>query len=260
MRIISLSVDGILQAAQRGLYEWLLSQDADIICLQDLRVQEYELDGDEFQLEGYFSYIFDSGIKDCNGIAIYSREQPKALIFGLGFNSGIDMQGRYLQADFEQISIGSLLAPTANDDANSQDVKDQFFEDLQNHMHKITGKRRDFIFCGNWGIAHTNNDIQNWQKQDTTSGFLPHEQQWLSRLFNDIGYADAFRLANSDTDEYSWWPSGKINKADGWRTDYQIISESLMSRVEYAAIYKNKQFSSHLPVIIDYDLEVGGQL
>ena len=127
-------------------------------------------------------------------------------------------------------------------------------------MHKITGKRRDFIFCGSWGIAHTNNDIQNWQKNDTTPGFLPHEQQWLNQIFNDVGYADAFRLANTDNDEYSWWPSGKINEADGWRTDYQIISESLMQRVEYAAIYKSKQFSSHLPVIIDYDLEVGGQL
>jgi exodeoxyribonuclease-3 len=113
MRIISLCVDGIHQAAQRGLYDWLADQDADIICLQDLRAQEYELDGDPFQLEGYFAYFFDSGIKHYNGVAIYTRQQPKALIYGLGFNTGVDMEGRYLQVDFEQISVGSLLAPSA---------------------------------------------------------------------------------------------------------------------------------------------------
>lgn len=256
MRIISLCVDGIHQAAQRGLYEWLAEQDADIICLQDLKAQEYELDGDPFHMNGYFAYFFDSGIEHTNGVAIYSRQQPKALIFGLGFNSGIDMQGRYLQADFEQISIGSLLAPAATLESDSMDVKVRFFDDMQAHLDKITRKRREFIFCGNWQMAHTRNDVQNWQDNDNKPGFLPHEQQWMSQLFNEVGYCDAFRMANRDTDEYSWWPSGEIGKGDGWRTDYQVISETLSNRVEYATIYKSKQFSSHQPVIIDYDLEV----
>ena len=256
MRIISLSVDGIHQAAQRGLYEWLAEQDADIICLQDLRALEYELDGAPFQMDGYFSYFFDSGQQHYNGVAIYTRKQPKALIFGLGFSSGVDMEGRYLQADFEQISIGSLLAPSAFSEAESQEVKIQFFEDMQAHLTKITRKRREFIICGNWAMAHKRIDVQNWQDNDSNSGFLPHEQQWMRQLFSQVGYADAFRIANTDSDEFSWWPSGTIDEGDGWRTDYQVISESLSSRVEYSAIYKNKQFSSHLPVIIDYDLEV----
>lgn len=256
MRIISLCVDGIHQAAQRGLYDWLSEQDADVICLQNLKAQEYELDGDPFQLDGYFAYFFDSGIEHTNGVAIYCRQQPKALIFGLGFSSGIDMQGRYLQADFEQISIGSLLAPSATLDNDSMDVKVHFFDDLQAHMDKITRKRREFIFCGNWEMAHTRADVQNWQDNDSKPGFLPHEQHWMTQTFNEVGYCDAFRMANRDTDEYSWWPSGEIGKGDGWRTDYQVISESLSDRVEYAAIYKSKMFSNHLPVIIDYDLEV----
>ncbi len=256
MRIISLSVDGIHQAAQRGLYDWLSEQDADIICLQDLRAMEYELDGDPFHLDGYFAYFFDSGIKHYNGVAIYTRHQPKALIFGLGFSSGVDMEGRYLQADFEHISIGSLLAPSASSEAESQEVKIQFFDDMQAHLHKITRKRREFIFCGNWQMAHSRHDVQNAADNASSSGFLPHEQQWMDQLFNQVGYADAFRLGNSDRDEYSYWPSGRLGEGDGWRTDYQVISETLAGRVEYATIYKTKQFSSHLPVIIDYDLEV----
>ncbi len=255
MRIITLSVDGIHQAAQRGLYAWLGKQDADIICLQDLRALESELDNPIFHPKGYFSYFFDSGIKHYNGVAIYSRHQPKALIYGLGFSSGVDMEGRYLQVDFERYSVGSLLAPCAQAENDSLEVKIKFFEDFQALLHKITRKRRHFIFCGNWALAHTRKDVQNWQNNNGTPGYLPHEQQWLNQLFNQLGYADAFRQANTDKDEFSWWPSGVMGKGDGWRTDFQVVSEHIQPKVEYATIYKTQAFSSHLPVIIDYDID-----
>lgn len=255
MRIITLSVDGIHQAAQRGLYDWIAGQDADVICLQDLRALEYELDQDIFHPDGYFAYFFDSGIKHYNGVAIYTRYQPKALIYGLGFASGVDMEGRYLQIDYDQYSIGSLLAPMALSETESLEVKIKFFEDFQALLHKITRKRRHFIFCGNWGMAHTRKDVQNWHNNVDTPGFLPHEQQWMQQLVNQIGYVDAFRQANNDADEFSWWPSGEVGTGDGWRVDHQIVSEALRRKVEYATIYKTQAFSSHLPIIIDYDIE-----
>jgi len=154
MRIISLSVDGIHQAAQLGLYDWLETQDADIICLQDLRALEYELDHEVFHPNGYFSYFFDSGVKHYNGVAIYTRHQPKALIYGLGF----------------------------------------------------TRKRRSFIVCGNWGMAHTKKDVENWQENVGRTGFLGNEQQWMGQLFSQLGYVDAFRQVVPDSGEYSWVP------------------------------------------------------
>lgn len=256
MRVISLSVDGIFQAAQRGLYDWLENQDADIICLQDLRALEYELDDPIFHPEGYFAYFFDSGTAHYNGVAIYTRKQPKALIFGLGFASGVDMEGRYLQVDYDQMSFGSLLAPSASSEVESQEVKIKFFDDLQAHMDKITRKRREYIFCGNWHMAHTPRDVTDSDAMQHESGFLPHERQWLSQLFNQIGYVDAFRRAIRDPDEYTWWPSGKLNTGPGWRTDFQVASNAIGQRVEYGAIYKNALFSSHLPVIVDYDIEL----
>ncbi len=255
MRIISLSVDGIHQAAQRGLYEWIENQDADIICLQDLRALEHELDDDIFHPKGYFAYFLDSGVKHYNGVAIYTREQPKALIYGLGFSSGVDMEGRYLQVDYEKYSIGSLLAPSAMSETESLEVKISFYEDLQALLHKITRKRRSFIFCGNWAMAHTKADVQNWQKNESSSGFLPHEQKWLNQLYSQIGYVDAFRQVNTDADEFSWWPSGEIGSGDGWRTDFQVVSAPVKRLIEYSTIYKSQTFSSHLPVIIDYDIE-----
>ena len=255
MRIISLSVDGIHQAAQRGLYEWIATQDADIICLQDLRAQEYELDDDIFHPEGYFAYFFDSGVSHYNGVAIYTRHQPKALIYGLGFSSGVDMEGRYLQIDYERYSIGSLLAPQAYLPNESQEVKIQFFDDLQAILHKITRKRRHFIFCGNWGMTHTRKDVENWRQHQDDSACLPHEQRWMSQLFTQLGYSDAFRSAVPDDGEYSWWPSGVPGDGDGLRVDYQIVSDAIKRRTEYAAMYKTKTFSSHLPVIVDYDID-----
>ncbi|MEO0442208.1 MAG: exodeoxyribonuclease III [Pseudomonadota bacterium] len=255
MRIISLSVDGIHQAAASGLFEWLTDQDADIICLQNLRCLEYETDDAVFHPEGYNAYFFDSGVKHYNGVAIYSRALPKALIYGFGFSSGVDMEGRYLQIDFDNLSIGSLLAPSARESIESQEIKTQFFDDLQSHLVKIARKRRDFIFCGDWAMAPAKEDVFNSQSQGQQSGFLPEEQRWMKQLPH-IGYVDAFRQGNQDKDEYSWWPGGTIGEGEAWRTDLQVVSASLKNRVEYAMIYKKQQFSSHLPVIVDYDIEL----
>ncbi len=256
MRIISLSVDGIQQAAQRGLYDWLQGQDADIICLQDLRALEYQLDHQQFHPAGYHAYFFDSGRENCNGVAIYTRALPKALIYGFGFASGADMEGRYLQIDFESISVGSLLVPNADDSEASQETKQKFLDDLQAHLNKIIRKRRDYIFCGNWAMAHTEADIENADQHRDSPGFLPGEQQWLDQLFNQLEYVDAFRCGNSDRDEYSHWPSGTVGEGDGRRSDLQVTSAAFKPRIEYAVTYKNKTFSSHLPVIVDYDIEL----
>jgi len=104
-------------------------------------------------------------------------------------------------------------------------------------------------------MAHTSKDFENWQDTNSQSGFLEHERVWMNQLFKQLGYADAFRLAVPEGGEYSWWPSGEIGEGNGMRVDYQVISEDLAKRVEYAAMYKTKAFSSHLPVIVDYDIE-----
>lgn len=256
MRIISLAVDGIQQATEKGLFEWLASQDATLICLQDLRTSAYKLEEcQDYVLDGYFSYFLDAPDATKNGVAIYTREMPKAIMYGFGASNGEDMEGRYLQADFERISICSLLAPEAIAGNSSQETKDRFFRDLLSHLTKISHKRRDYFFCGNLNIAHREADVSEPAACEALSGFLPHERQTLGQLYNTIGYADAFRLFNSDRDEFTFWPSGEIGKGCGWRTDLQLISNNLRHSVEYAVTYKAKSFSSHLPVIIDYDIE-----
>jgi len=254
MRIISFCADGIKQATKLGFFSWVIDQDADIICIQDLRCQEYDLTADVFFPEGYYGYFFDSP-DSINGVAIYVKQIPKAIMTGLGFGEH-DMEARYIQADYDTVSIGCLLAPDTGDGSpTSVEAKAVFFEQLGGHLNKIRNKRREFIICGNWQMAHQYADLQDPDNNQDSSGFLPFERQWMDNLYNDLGYVDAFRTVNSDTDEFTWWPNGDRSQ-NGWRVDLQVISNGLRSTVEYGAAYKNKEFSSHAPLIMDYDFEI----
>lgn len=250
MRIINFSADGIDAAAKLGFFDWLKNQDADVICIQDIRTQEHKLHDDHFFPEGYFPYFLDHSDNQ-NGVAIYTKKLPKAIMFGLGFND-FDSEARYIQADFDNLSIGSILVPAASaDDAVAMERKAQFLEQLYAHLEKILNKRRQFIFAGNWQIAHMPRDTQ--QSIDSHQpGFLLSERRFLDEAIHKLGYLDAFRLTNKDNDEFSWWPEGNMH--DGRRVDFQLISHGLKHKVEYGAIYKSQAFSSHAPVIMDYDI------
>jgi exodeoxyribonuclease-3 len=254
MRIISFSADGIKNAAEKGFYDWLKDQDADFVCIQDLRCSEYDLQDKVFFPEDYNAYFFDDIDGKANGVAIYCRQLPKAIMTGLGF-ADFDMEGRYIQADYENLSVGCLLAPRA-EPGNAEQIqrKSEFYELLGNHLQKVRNKRREFIICGSWHIAHSAGDVQDTERNSTVPGFLAEERQWMNELL-ESGYVDAFREINSDTDEFSWWPDGKRTE-NGWRSDFHIVSRGLQYNVDYGAIYKSKEFSSHAPVIMDYDIEL----
>ncbi len=254
MRIISFSADGLRRAADKGFYEWLADQDADFVCIQDLRCAETELQDDRYFPGEYNAYFFDDIDGKANGVALYCRQLPKAIMTGLGF-AEFDMEGRYIQADYGNVSVGCLLAPRAGaDDAEALARKRHFYQLLGGHLQKVRNKRREYIICGNWQMAHTAADVQDSDSAGGLPGFLPEERQWLDELF-DSGYVDAFREINSDSDEFSWWPDGN-REHSGWRSDFQVISKGLKYAVDYGAIYTSREFSSHAPVIMDYDIEL----
>jgi exodeoxyribonuclease-3 len=254
MRIISFSADGIRAAAEKGFYDWLAEQDADFVCVQDLRCSEYDLQDNLYFPEEYNAYFLDDIDGKSNGVAIYCRKLPKAIMTGLGF-ADFDMEGRYIQADYENFSVACMLAPyAANGDSEQQLRKNAFYTLFGAHLQKVRNKRRDFIICGNWQLTHTAADVQDTESNSTASGFLAEERQWLNELF-ESGYVDSFREINSDQDEFTWWPDGDRSK-NGWRTDFHVASEGIRYAVDYGAIYKSREFSSHAPVIMDYDIEL----
>jgi exodeoxyribonuclease-3 len=255
MQVINLNVDGLKQAASRGLYDWMSKQTADIICLQDLRTSEDQLDSDIYFPAGYHAYFCDTA-DGRNGVAIYTRELPRAVMIGFGYSEDVDLDGYYIRADFEQLSVVSMYVPYASMDPESLENRMRFLDQLQAHLQKISNKRRKYIFCGNWQIGHQKSDVQNWEAHMASPGFLPFERQWLNELYNDLGYVDVMRSLSSDRDLLSWWPKGEIGNGDGWRVDMQIASPEIASYACRAHFVQNAVFSSHLPLVVDYDCEL----
>jgi exodeoxyribonuclease-3 len=131
-------------------------------------------------------------------------------------------------------------------------------ERLTPYLQALRADDREYIICGDWNIAHTKADIKNWRGNLKNSGFLPEERAWLDSLFGGQGWVDAFRVVNQRTDEYTWWSNRGQAWANnvGWRIDYQVVTPGLRDRIRAARIYRDKRFSDHAPLIMDYDVQL----
>ena len=178
MRIISVNVNGIQAAVERGLLSWLQAQNADVICLQDTRASAFELDDPAYQLDGYFLYACEAEVPAQGGVALYSRLQPKAVITGLGFETA-DRYGRYLQADFDKVSIATLLLPSGQNGDEDLHQKFKLMDDFARYLDKQRRKRREYIYCGSLYVAQQKLDIKNWRDSQQSPGFLAPELAWM---------------------------------------------------------------------------------
>ncbi len=255
MRIITANTNGIRSAARKGFFDWLAEQDADVICIQETKAQEHQLDENIHFPQGYHSYYFDAQKKGYSGTAIYSRVEPENVQFGLGWDP-CDSEGRWLQADYPGLSVISLYMPSGSSSEERQGVKYQFMDTLMEHLVALRRKRREYIICADWNICHKEIDLKNWRANRKNSGFLPDERAWLDRLYDEVGYVDTFRLVNQEADQYTWWSNrGQAwAKNVGWRLDYQLVTPALAGKVRSARIYKDERFSDHAPLIMDYEL------
>ncbi len=257
MRIITLNVNGIRAAAKKGLFDWLPTQDADVICLQETKAQEHQLGDDVFTLAGYESYYVDAEKKGYSGVAIFTRVHPRKVITQMGCEE-FDREGRYIEAQYKSLSVISLYVPSGSSGEHRQASKDRFLTCFLPYLQSLKRKRREFIICGDWNIAHKEIDLKNWKANRKNSGFLPHERAWLDRLFDELGFVDAFRVVNQEAEQYTWWSNrGQAwAKNVGWRIDYQIVTPGLKDKILSASIYKEQRFSDHAPLIMDYAIEL----
>lgn len=255
MRIITLHVDGLEQAVQNGLYTWLNSADIDVVAIQNLKAKEYQLSDDVLYPEGFNAYFFDAEADKYSGVAILTREVPKAIMTGLAHPEW-DVQGRFIQADFEHVSIGSVLFPTI-DEHNTLEDKLNFQHAFIDHLQKTRRKRREFIFCGNFEAAHKTVDIQDWKNAQETPGFLPTERAWFDQVFGPVGFVDAFREANFGENQFTWWPDAESERRskNGWRKDLQICTPNIRQYVVEANIERVPQFGIHAAVLIEYEFD-----
>ena len=160
MKVISFVIEGLERAAEAGCLEWLFSQDADVICLQDTRCSEYSLQDSRFSPKDYFVYHSEHSLDPTrNGVSLYCRTLPKAVIWGVGFDP-LDSQGLYIQADYRNVSIVSVLIPTVLNNMQKMSFKLETLSKLGSHLEKIRNKRRGFVLCGGWELtAHQTDKV-----------------------------------------------------------------------------------------------------
>ncbi len=254
MRLVSLNLNGIRSAVNKGFLQWLAHACADVVCVQELKAQSDNLT-DEIRTPGTFSGHFHfAQRKGYSGVGIYSRKQPVEIVEGLGIPD-IDGEGRYIEARFGSLSIISFYLPSGSSSQERLAVKFSFMNRVFPKLQTLAKDGREVIICGDWNIAHKEIDLKNWRSNQKNSGFLPEERAWLSRAFDELGWVDVFRRIDQRPEQYTWWSNrGQAwAKNVGWRLDYQIATPGIAAKAHKAAIYKDERFADHAPLIIDYD-------
>lgn len=253
MRIITFNLNGIRSACNKGFLAWFAEQQADILCVQELKAQAGDMTPDMLAPSGYRGYFHYAKKKGYSGVGLYSRCQPDRVIVGLSLPE-FDDEGRYLEAQFGNLSVVSLYLPSGSGGEERQAVKFRFMEAFMPHLVQLKQSGREVIVCGDWNIAHTEKDLKNWKGNQKNSGFLPEERAWLTQLFGEVGFVDVFRKLHPELEAYTWWSNrGRAWEKDvGWRIDYQIATPGIAEQAWSTHIYKEQRFSDHAPLTVDY--------
>jgi exodeoxyribonuclease-3 len=267
LKVVSLNLNGIRSAGKKGLFSWLEKSGADVVCLQELKAQAADLNEEMRNPAGlinpavkcsYLGYFHYAEKKGYSGVGLYTRKPPMQIIEGLGV-AEIDAEGRYIEAQFDALSMVSVYLPSGSSGDERQAIKFAFMERFYPHLQALVQSGREVIICGDWNIAHTEKDLKNWKGNLKNSGFLPEERAWLGNVFKDLGLVDVYRslYPEHEAEAYTWWSNrGQAwAKNVGWRIDYQIATPGIAAKARAASVYKAERFSDHAPLIVDYDIE-----
>lgn len=257
LRIITANTNGIRSAAKKGFLQWLSAQDADIVCIQELKAQAADLSADYTEFPGYRYYAHYAEKKGYSGCAVYSRIEPKQVRIGFG-NEEFDAEGRYVELEFDNLILVSVYIPSGSSSEERQAAKFRFLDAFLPHLRELKARGKEVVFCGDVNIAHKEIDIKNWKGNLKNSGFLPEERGWLDNLFGQEGWVDVFRTLEKGPDLYTWWSNRGQARAKnvGWRIDYQIATPAFAASARSTSIYNEERFSDHAPLIVDYEWNI----
>jgi len=252
MKIASYNVNGIRAALKKGFIDWLTATDPDVICLQEIKAQEDQLDLHLFEDAGYkYNYWFSAQKKGYSGVAILSKTKPNHVAYGTGIAS-MDFEGRNIRADFDNVSVMSLYLPSGTNDARLSH-KLQYMDLFQDYINALRKDIPKLIICGDYNICHEEIDIHN-PKMKGVSGFLPEEREWLGN-FLDSGLVDTFRYLNPELQTFSWWSYRANARANnkGWRLDYALATKPLQENLKRSVILTEAVHSDHCPILLELE-------
>ena len=254
MKIVSYNVNGIRAALKKGFLEWLVATDPDVICLQEIKAQEEQLDLGVFESAGYpYNYWFSAQKKGYSGVAILSKTKPINIVYGTGIES-MDFEGRNIRADFSDISVMSMYLPSGTN-IQRLEHKFEYMDLLQNYVDELKKELPNLVICGDYNICHEAIDIHDPVRNKNVSGFLPEERAWMTNFLKS-GFIDAFRALNNAPHQYSWWSYRANARANnkGWRLDYTLVSTPLKENIKRAVILTEAAHSDHCPALLELNL------
>ncbi|MGB0134978.1 exodeoxyribonuclease III [Dokdonella sp.] len=256
MKIISFNANGIRSAANKGFFDWLRSQQADITCIQETKAQEHQLVDPMFRPDGHHCFYKDASTKKgYSGVAILSRREPDEVRTELGW-APFDDEGRYIEARYGNLSVVSFYIPSGSSGDLRQGFKFEVMDWLKPILDEWLTSGRDYVLCGDWNIVRSALDIKNWKSNQKNSGCLPQERDWLNGQCEpaETAWTDAYRHLNPAGQDYTWWSNRGAARANdvGWRLDYQLVTPGLRDRLRSCSIEREQRFSDHAPFSVDY--------
>lgn len=250
-RIFSWNVNGIRSIWKKGFREWVQKESPDILCLQETKVQEEQLDEEIKKLDKYNGYFFSAARKGYSGLATYSKLEPINIKKGID-NPYFDIEGRVLQTDYERFTLFNVYFPNAGRGDDRLKYKLDFYDTFFYYAERLRKRQKKIIVCGDFNTAHREIDLAKPQQWCRISGFLPVEREWLDQIIN-LGYVDIFREFNKEAGWYTYWDPKLFarEKNLGWRIDYFFVSKEACGMVANAKIHKEVTGSDHCPVELE---------
>ena len=252
MRIISYNVNGIRAALKKGFIDWLKTNPADVICLQEIKATKDDVDVKLFEAFGFHHHWYSAEKKGYSDVAVFSKIKPGHVEFGNGHTKS-DSEGRVIQLDFEDIRLINAYFPSGTSGDERQQFKYVWLEEFLNYINDLRKKYPKIILCGDYNIAHNEIDIHDPKGNKNSSGFLPQEREWMTKFLGS-GWIDTFREFHKEPHRYSWWsqrfPTVRLNNK-GWRIDYITVTEPLKNQLVNAEIYPDVKHSDHCPVYLE---------
>ena len=251
LKLISWNVNGIRAVAKKGFHDWFKNENPDILCIQETKAWEEQLDDSLTKIDGYNSIFCQGERKGYSGTALYTKEKPISVERGFGIEE-FDNEGRIIVAEYKEFTLYNIYYPNGKKDAIRLKYKLDFYEAFQKHAVKLLKKGRKIIICGDVNTAHKEIDLARPKANEKVSGFLPEEREWIDRFLAE-GFIDTLRMFNDKPEVYTWWDmvTRARDRNVGWRIDYFYISENLKKNITNAFVLSDVMGSDHCPIGIE---------
>ena len=251
MKLISWNVNGIRACVNKGFKDFFKEINADIFCIQETKCQ---IDQIELEFEGYKSFWNSAEKKGYSGTAIYTKEKPISVKYGIGIEQH-DKEGRVITLEFKNFFMVNIYTPNSKRGLERLGYRQVWEDEIRKYLLDLN-KIKPVIMCGDLNVAHNEIDLKNPKTNRKNAGFTDEEREKMTQLL-ESGFTDSFRYLYPDKKEaYSWWSyMGRAREKNvGWRIDYFIVSKNIENKIKEAKIHSEIMGSDHCPVELEIDI------